>query len=232
MVMLVAPDVSGGKKVRAFDCRGYTYWCLLKFGIKIMGAGATSQWNDDSNWESKGTIDTIPEDKLVCLFVNKGSKMEHTGFGYHGETLECSNGVQHFKTRNRKWTHWAIPKGLYSGESSIIPPVDPTVKLPTLRKGDKNSYVTLLQTMLMDRGYKLPKYGADGSFGAETETAVKQFQRDWNLTVDGVVGPKTWELLETSPEKQVLYTVIIPHLSKEMADDLLEKYSGTKTAES
>lgn len=226
----------GGQKVRAFDCRGFTYWCLLKYGIKIMGAGATSQWNDNSNWDAKGTIDSIPNDKLVCLFYTKKGNpkvMEHTGLGYKGETIECSNGVQHFKTRNVKWTHWALPKGLYSSDgSSIIPPEDTTVKLPTLRKGDKNPYVTVLQTMLLDRGYKLPKYGADGSFGAETESAVKEFQRDWNLTMDGVVGSKTWSLLETTPEKQILYTVTIPHLSKEMADDLLKKYVGTAKAES
>ena len=33
-----------------------------------------------------------------------------------------------------------------------------------------------LQTDLMKLGYALPKYGADGDYGAETEKAVKQFQ--------------------------------------------------------
>ena len=222
-------------RVRAYDCRGYTYWCLLQFGIKIMGAGCTSQWNDETNWAAKGTIDNIPEDKLVCLFyVEKKNpkKMAHTGFGYKGQTLECSSGVQHFTTRNKKWTHWAIPKGLYEDASPIIPPEDTTVKLPTLRKGDKGSYVSLLQTLLLNRGYQLPKYGADGSFGNETLTAVKQFQQDWGLTVDGVVGPKTWEMLEQSPEKQKLYTVTIPHISREMAEDLLKKYAGQMVLES
>lgn len=224
----------GGYKVRAFDCRGYTYWCLLQFGIKIMGAGATSQWNDDSNWEAKGTIDSIPEDKLVCLFypdAKKPNVMAHTGLGYRGETLECSNGVQHFTKRNKKWTHWAIPKGLYSGGHELVPPTDTTVKMPTLRKGSKGEYVTLLQTLLLNRGYALPKYGADGSFGNETLEAVKHFQQDHGLEADGIVGDKTWEKLETSPEKQKLYTVTIPHLSKEMAEDLLKKYSGTMVLE-
>ena len=219
----------GGKKVRAFDCRGYTYWCLLEFGIKIMGAGATSQWNDDSNWEAKGTIDTIPEDKLVCLFYTKKGNpkaMEHTGFGYRGETLECSNGVQHFKKRDKKWTHWALPKGLYDG-NVIIPPVDTNVKLPTLRKGSKGEYVTVLQTMLLNRGYVLPKYGADGDFGNETVEAVKSFQRDWGLTEDGVVGEKTWAMLESVPERKVLYTVTIPHVSKAIAEEILKQYAGT-----
>ena len=72
--------------------------------------------------------------------------------------------------------------------------------------------------------YKLPKYGVDGDFGNETLEAVKQFQKDWGLTADGVVGEKTWAMLESSPEKQKLYTVTIPHLSKEQAEELLKKY--------
>lgn len=226
-----------GQKVRAYDCRGFTYWVLLQFGIKIMGAGATTQWNNADNWAAKGTIDSIPEDKLVCLFYpekNDPKKMAHTGFGYNGQTVECSNGVQHFTKRDKKWTHWAIPKGLYDG-GEIVTPVQPStdtaVKLPTLRKGSRGSYVTLLQTLLLNRGYQLPKYGADGDFGNETLAAVKQFQQDWGLTVDGIVGTKTWETLESSPERQKLYTVTIPHLTKEQAEEVLKPYTGTMTLE-
>jgi peptidoglycan hydrolase-like protein with peptidoglycan-binding domain len=38
----------------------------------------------------------------------------------------------------------------------------------------------------------------DGVFGAETEKAVRQFQADHGLTVDGVVGRKTWAALGVS----------------------------------
>ena len=34
--------------------------------------------------------------------------------------------------------------------------------------------------------------GIDGKFGPRTETAVKAFQRDKGLQVDGIVGPITW----------------------------------------
>ena len=98
------------KYTRFFDCRGFTYWILKQvYGWELMGAGATSQWNTESNWKAKGEISTMPADTLVCLFVKNGAKMEHTGFGLNNETVECSNGVQHFTTRNKKWTHWALP---------------------------------------------------------------------------------------------------------------------------
>ncbi|NJO77464.1 MAG: peptidoglycan-binding protein [Cyanobacteria bacterium RM1_2_2] len=35
----------------------------------------------------------------------------------------------------------------------------------------------------------------DGVFGRETETAVQQAQRNYNLEPDGIVGPATWEAL-------------------------------------
>jgi len=98
------------KLTRVYDCRGFTYWVLKKvFGWELKGAGATSQWNTAANWKAKGTIDTMPKDTLCCLFVKKGAKMEHTGFGLNDATVECSAGVQYFAQRKAKWTHWGVP---------------------------------------------------------------------------------------------------------------------------
>lgn len=60
-----------------------------------------------------------------------------------------------------------------------------------LRVGSKGSEVTALQEFLIANGYDLPKFGADGDFGSETLAAVKAFQTDQGLTVDGIVGPNT-----------------------------------------
>ena len=43
----------------------------------------------------------------------------------------------------------------------------------------------------MQLGYKLPKYGADSEFGAETEAAVLAFQEDEGLKQDGKYGDQT-----------------------------------------
>jgi hypothetical protein len=66
-----------------------------------------------------------------------------------------------------------------------------------IRPGSKGATVTLCQERLIAKGYNLPKYGADGDYGrgGETETAIRQFQQAHNLTVDAVVGDKTWDLL-------------------------------------
>lgn len=197
-----------GGCTRFFDCRGFTYWLFKQIGILISGAGATSQYNDDTNWAEKGPIRDMPKDKICCVFrYDSGKKtMEHTLlYDGNGHYIHCSGKVKKCNASQYKATHYAIPKGLYDEDEIVIKPdIEPqkpssnqnTEKLPTLRKGSKGSYVTLLQTTLINKGYKLPKYGVDGSFGNETLSAVKQFQKDNKLTIDGIVGPKTWSALE------------------------------------
>lgn len=215
--------------VRMYDCRGFTYWILLQiFGWELKGAGCTSQWNDANNWKAKGSVsDGIPQDVIVCLFYEdkKNPKvMAHTGLYYNGETCECSNGVQHSKSLNKKWTKWGVP-ACVSGD---IP--TPTPQKPTLRKGDSGSYVTLLQTELIQRGYSCGSAGADGKFGNGTLAAVKAFQKANGLTVDGVVGKATWAALDGSePVKH--YTVTVPGLTLAQAEALVQAYPGATMRE-
>jgi peptidoglycan hydrolase-like protein with peptidoglycan-binding domain len=58
-------------------------------------------------------------------------------------------------------------------------------------------FVKLIQQSLLDQGYPLPIFGADGSFGDETERAAKSFQTDAGAEqIDGKVGPETMQLLD------------------------------------
>ena len=74
-----------------------------------------------------------------------------------------------------------------------------TVELKVLRKGATGDDVKAMQLLLIGYGYKMENggktYGADGSFGAATENALRAFQKDNGLTADGVCGPLTWAKL-------------------------------------
>lgn len=59
----------------------------------------------------------------------------------------------------------------------------------TLRKGDKGENVKTLQSKLKTLGFL--QGTVDGIFGPKTEEAVKKFQKNNNLVVDGIVGAKT-----------------------------------------
>lgn len=69
-------------------------------------------------------------------------------------------------------------------------------KVPNIKKNSTKKYfVGLIQKILLEKGYKLPRFGADKNFGEETEKAVRQFQKDNNLVQDGIVGKLTWYAL-------------------------------------
>ena len=70
-----------------------------------------------------------------------------------------------------------------------------TVVMPLVKKGSTGAAVEQLQEMLIAQGYSCGKWGADGDFGNDTLKAVKSFQRDHGLEVDGEVGPITWAAL-------------------------------------
>ena len=210
------------------ECRVFqTAHEYLIFRILLLIPGGTvgGQWNDAKNWKAKGEIaNGIPADTLVCLFVYNSSKKnwQHTGFGFNDETCECSSGVQHFTSRNKKWTHWAVP-ACVDGEIKPEPAPDPGN--PTLKKGSKGEAVKKLQTILVSLGYDLGKNPIDGEFGTATAKAVKAFQQANGLEVDGIVGPQTWNALDNA-EPTVYYTVTIPHLTQAAANQLLTNYPG------
>lgn len=108
---------------------------------------------------------------------------------------------------------------------------------PTVRRGSKGDDVTLLQTMLYKLGYGLGVYGIDGDYGRDTEKAVKAFQSDNRLTVDGVCGPMTWDALQKavnkldSDPKEKTYTVCIHGLDKTQAEAMRNNYPGAVITE-
>jgi len=62
--------------------------------------------------------------------------------------------------------------------------------------GSKGDGVKEVQSILMELGYELSEYGDDGIFGSETMDAVKDFQREEELSlIDGIIGIETSTML-------------------------------------
>ena len=81
-------------------------------------------------------------------------------------------------------------------------PRDDLSAYPTLSRGSRNNKVRLLQLLLNNYGYNL---SADGVFGANTQTAVINFQQNNSLDADGIVGPITWRaLLNLNPSSRTV----------------------------
>ncbi len=74
----------------------------------------------------------------------------------------------------------------------------------SLRVNSRGAQVSKLQAELKAAGISPGKI--DGVFGRGTQAAVKRYQAKYRLSVDGVVGPRTWNKLLRRPGVQVART--------------------------
>jgi len=104
--------------------------------------------------------------------------------------------------------------------------------LEVYMKGNQSDEVKEIQEMLIDIGY-LEEGQADGIFGSKTVDAVKEFQKDYNIRVDGMVGKETLEALRTAAEEPVVAMVadVPPAATTEEAaeDDKKEDEEAAET---
>lgn len=68
-------------------------------------------------------------------------------------------------------------------------------QLRVLSRGSKGKDVESLQAILEVKGYSCGSYHIDGDFGAATETAVMNFQKDNNMSCTGIVDAKIWKTI-------------------------------------
>lgn len=142
-----------------------------------------------------GTISTLPEVPGVALcasghigvYVGNGYAIEERGFNY---------GCVKTKVSERKWTHWCQLPFIDYGDAPFTTKAETTATEYTLgsrslTKSMKGTDVKTLQELLLQLGYTLPKYGADGDYGKETIAAVTAFQKKVGIKADGVYGTQT-----------------------------------------
>ena len=96
---------------------------------------------------------------------------------------------------------WVDESSIQKPAQEPVPPAEVTpaldsLVLPTLRKGDNGEAVRAVQILLTGNGCKGKMVESGyGSFGGNTEAAVKLFQEKASLPVTGVVDLKTWAKL-------------------------------------
>jgi len=86
------------------------------------------------------------------------------------------------------------PDRLFIGQIICIPgSAQPPTECPTLSIGSRGASVTKLQQLLTNEGFNPGPI--DGIFGSRTQAAVRAFQQETDLVVDGIVGVRTWTAL-------------------------------------
>ena len=175
-----------GKRVT--DCSGLLYWAAKQLGLSIPH-GANSIFN--SYCSSKGKITAGIELKpgtAVFLYDPKQSKpRHHVGVYVGNDTVIESKGTRYGVVTSpvSHWDEWGEIRGIdYSDAEGLV------IRM-SLQNGSTGASVKELQQNLLQLGYALPKYGADGPFGNETLTAVRQFQSDHGLLDSGIMDEAT-----------------------------------------
>ena len=182
--------------------RVYTEWYRSR-GYPFDITASTSY--DQKFIKGRNIFENISEivDELFNRYVvRQGYQNPYFTEYCNGTTVTCA-GLSQWGTvtlANQGMTPFEILQYYYGDDinikiAPILPYVDSYPGTP-LRKGSRGYNVELIQRSLNRIGNNYPAipriYPADGIFGDETEAAVKEFQRIFNLTPDGIVGEATW----------------------------------------
>ena len=89
---------------------------------------------------------------------------------------------------------------------------------PTLQEGSHGHDVLLLQKKLLAVGYSISS--VDGVYGAETERAVAEFQRDNKIRITGIVNNATWRALQKA--KKVKWGIDVPKPTPRKSNETLK----------
>lgn len=142
-----------------------------------------------------GKVGTVPAKLRAAISAQARALGLRWGGDYTGRKDEMHFEVIVSLAKARELVA-ALQGGKLSGAAAAASAHIPSVAAhPTIRKGSKGDVVRQLQ-LTLNRWYpRLPALATDGVFGPATEARVRYLQSAAKLTVDGIVGPKTWRTL-------------------------------------
>ena len=192
-------DCIGGCKAYAWTGGGDALLKALETGVSFsLKSGSNGCPDKSANGmfsyaKSKGMphgdMKTLPDLPGIALW--KDGHVGYTvGDGYLVEWRSFSHGCVKTKISQRCFKNWYYLPFIDYGHSGVR----------DLKRGMTGADVTDMQKKLIEAGYPLTRYGADGDFGQETEEALKRFQADNGLTSDGVYGGETRRILSGENE--------------------------------
>lgn len=175
------------------------YRCLIH-NSRIGGAAGSRHSRGDA-------VDIVVKGVAPRTVAQYAESIGILGIGLY-ETAEDGYFV-HIDTRDYKSFWYGQDElarttfGKYTTSGSATSPnVQNTTTVNTiLCRGDTGTAVKSLQEKLIQLGYSCGPDRADGSFGLNTYSAVRKFQKACNIAVDGVVGNATLSAIESALKK-------------------------------
>lgn len=198
-----------GCQLTAYKCPagvwtiGYGHTAGVKEGQTITQAQADAYLLEDlakfermvEKYDSKYTWSQNQFDALVSFAYNIGSIDQLTANGTRTKE-EISDKILLYNKASGQVLSGLTRRRM--AEKALFTTFDTSLarnaERATLKSGSRGADVTYLQQRLTTKGYGVGSI--DGIFGNKTLEAVKAFQAENNLSVDGIVGAKTWAALE------------------------------------
>ena len=207
-------------------CQAFVVWCfIMAFGLDVakkliyVWTNYTPEGSDA--FKARGRYikrgkGTPKRGDVVYFYSASKGRIGHVGIVY-----KVSGGMVYTIEGNTSGANYLVTNGggvkkkSYSLTSTYIDgygsvdwsvidgAADTPAQLPAarvLKNGMAGDDVKALQDALIALGYDLGKWGADGDFGDCTEMAVRSFQTQCDLVVDGQAGPKTMAALQAALE--------------------------------
>lgn len=203
------------KCARVWDCAGMAEGIYELFSGTCVNTKARHIY---ANWCSVKGKGIIPADRRVpgaaVFWSNSGaSSIHHIGYlwkpvredhpegdWYIIEARGVMYGVVKTKLLSRKPNYWGFMDKYYDySDTAATVVVEPqTLGSRVLKNGSEGDDVKEMQSGLIQLGYDLGRWGADGDFGDQTEMAVKQFQKDHGLEATGKFDAPTLAAYEAA----------------------------------
>jgi GH25 family lysozyme M1 (1,4-beta-N-acetylmuramidase) len=118
---------------------------------------------------------------------NTGSKVSSIALSKYDLHQYTSNGKVTGVSGRCDLSECYVDLGVKKSETVTEVKTEEVYDMPVIKKGSKGKAVKIWQIILGFTGDDV-----DGSFGKQTETATKNWQKAKGLTVDGVVGKNSW----------------------------------------
>jgi hypothetical protein len=186
-----------------YDCSSAVITAWEQAGVPVKTKGATYTGNMLSVFKANGFVDvTAKVNRSTGAGLVRGDVLLNA---VHHTAMYCGNGKEVEASINEKGTAHGGKPGDQTGREFLIRSyrnypwtnvlrytggnsASATTK-NYLEMGDSGSAVKTMQLMLIECGYSCRSYGADGEFGSGTDAALRKFQKDNSLVVDGQYGP-------------------------------------------
>lgn len=186
-------------------CVMFQTWAMIQAGVpdwprtSPAGSEVTTlmHWLDDRGYRTPADDMPQPGDIVLYSWHEDPDDVDHVGLVYKvsGEDPDLAmldvvegNKSDAVMTRRIAYRDGKVARTYRLPCMSM--PAFPLLSF-MLRRGDEGYVVELLQAALIYRGYDIYG-GVDGVFGSHTENALKRYQDDVGIEVDGKAGTETF----------------------------------------